>query len=132
MLSTVHRRETSFILYVAMDSALVLIVAYAIVSHLMKHDCLDYTLGPQKEDLKENSAGDIPNPTHIPTPQPLSHPNSFNLWDQDDVMIPLPTDESPQSIPLFTVILQITHFFNSPPLAHTLTPHTTSPCTSTP
>ncbi|KAG7327085.1 hypothetical protein KOW79_010486 [Hemibagrus wyckioides] len=117
-------------LYAAMGAALVLVVAYAIVAHLMKdlaHDCLDYTLGPQEEDLKENSAGDIPSPAHIPTPFPLSHPNAFHLWDQDNVVIPLPADESPQSSPLLAVIPHIPHFLNSPPLPHALLSHTLLP-----
>lgn len=83
----------------------------------------DYTLGPQEEDLKENSEGGMPSPAHVATPLPLSHPNAFYLWDQDDVMIPLPPDESPQSSPLLAVFPYIPHFFNSPPLPHALLPH---------
>ncbi|XP_053084506.1 uncharacterized protein LOC128317263 [Pangasianodon hypophthalmus] len=119
-------------LYAAMGAALVLVVAYAIVGHLIKdlmHECLDYTLGPQEEDLKENSEGDMASPSHVPTPLPLSHPNAFHLWDQDDVVIPLSPKESPQSSPLLTVI---PHFFNSPPVPHALLPHALLPHTLLP
>lgn len=87
----------------------------------------DYTLGPQDEDLKENGEGDMPSSAHIPAPLPPSHPNAFHLWDQDDVMIPLPQDESLQSSPLLTVVPYIPNFFNSPPLPHALLPHTLLP-----
>lgn len=36
---------------------------------------------------------------HPPSVHPFAH-NAFHVWDQDDVVIPLSPDESPQTSPL--------------------------------
>ncbi|KAI4878168.1 hypothetical protein NFI96_033578 [Prochilodus magdalenae] len=74
---------------------------------------LDYTLGPHEEDLKEITEGGESSPSHMPPALTLSHPNAFHVWDQDDVVIPLSPEESPQTSPLLAVIPYIPHFFPS-------------------
>ncbi|KAL6455790.1 hypothetical protein MHYP_G00356410 [Metynnis hypsauchen] len=104
------------LLYLLMAAVVVVAVAYAIVGHLIKdlaHDVLDYTLGPHEDDLKEITEASTSTPTHMPSALTMSHPNAFHVWDQDDVVIPLSVEESPQTSPLLAVIPYIPHFFPS-------------------
>lgn len=95
-------------------------------------DCL---LGPIEDDPK---GGDDPSgsPAHMPPILTHSHPNAFHVWDQDDVVIPLSPDLSPQASPLLAVVPYISHFFppysshtNSPslPQSHSLPGESMSP-----
>lgn len=56
--------------------------------------------------------------SHPPSGHPFAH-NAFHVWDQDDVVIPLSRDESPQTSPLLlAAIPYIPSFFphsHSPP-----------------
>uniref|UniRef100_W5KS06 Si:ch211-276a17.5 n=1 Tax=Astyanax mexicanus TaxID=7994 RepID=W5KS06_ASTMX len=108
------------LLYLMMAFVVVVAVAYAIVGHLIKdlaHDIL-YALGPQEEDLKELNETGISSPAHMPPALTMSHPNAFHVWDQDDVVIPLSPENSPQASPLLAVIPYIPHFF--PAHAHSM------------
>ncbi|XP_026111490.1 uncharacterized protein LOC113088207 [Carassius auratus] len=105
------------LLYLMMAAVVVLAVAYAIVGHLIKdlaHDILDWALGPDEEILKANSEAGDDGSTHMPPGLTHSHPNAFHLWDQDDVVIPLSPEHSPQNSPLLAALPFIPHFFPSP------------------
>uniref|UniRef100_A0A3P9LJN3 Si:dkey-61n16.5 n=2 Tax=Oryzias latipes TaxID=8090 RepID=A0A3P9LJN3_ORYLA len=65
------------VLYLIMAALVVVGVAYAIVGHLIKDLAIDIA----------------------PSVHPFAH-NAFHVWDQDDVVIPLSPDESPQTSPL--------------------------------
>lgn len=112
------------VLYLLMAALVVVGVAYAIVGHLIKDlaiDIADCMLGPPGDEDKDNDH----NPrsissSHHPPVHPFAH-NAFHVWDQDDVVIPLPRDESPQISPLLlAAIPYIPHFF----------PHSHSPTSS--
>uniref|UniRef100_A0A3P9PEB4 Si:dkey-61n16.5 n=1 Tax=Poecilia reticulata TaxID=8081 RepID=A0A3P9PEB4_POERE len=61
------------VLYLIMAALVVVGVAYAIVGHLIKDLAIDIA--------------------------PFAH-NAFHVWDQDDVVIPLAPEDSPQTSPL--------------------------------
>lgn len=78
-------------------------------------------LGPTGDEEKEkdnnpqHSASSHPPPVH-----PFAH-NAFHVWDQDDVVISLPHDESPQASPmLLAAIPYMPSFF---PHSHSPTSH---------
>ncbi|KAJ8251759.1 hypothetical protein GJAV_G00225140 [Gymnothorax javanicus] len=108
------------VLYLLMAALVVVAVAYAIVGHLIKDlaqdiaaacepltktrkklvhqpDCV---LGPSVDDSEKQSDLRCITPTRIASGLPLSHQNAFHVWDQDDVVIPLTPEESPQGSPL--------------------------------
>uniref|UniRef100_A0A3Q3EN19 Si:dkey-61n16.5 n=1 Tax=Labrus bergylta TaxID=56723 RepID=A0A3Q3EN19_9LABR len=106
------------VVYLLMAAMVVVGVAYAIVGHLIKDLAIDIAcvLGPTgDEELQEK------NPKGMTSSFPPGHPfahNAFHVWDQDDVVIPLPQEESPQLSPmLLAAIPYIPSFF----------PHTQSP-----
>lgn len=74
----------------------------------------DWVLGPDEEMLKANSEAGEDGATHMPQGLTHSHQNAFHVWDQDDVVIPLSPDDSPQTSPLLAVIPFIPHFFPAP------------------
>ncbi|KAM4534647.1 uncharacterized protein V3H82_024555 [Fundulus diaphanus] len=90
------------VLYLIMAALVVVGIAYAIVGHLIRDLAIDIAeclLGPAGDEEKNTDR----NPQH-PTglghpPHPFAH-NAFHVWDQDDVVIPLSPEESPQSSPL--------------------------------
>ncbi|XP_060748747.1 uncharacterized protein LOC132861300 [Tachysurus vachellii] len=89
------------VLYLLMAALVVVAVAYAIVGHLIKDlasDVVDCALGPNEDDVeKENDERNTnPNPVTLS----LSQTNAFHLWDQDDVVIPLSSEDSSQTSPL--------------------------------
>ncbi|XP_072568918.1 uncharacterized protein [Paramormyrops kingsleyae] len=117
------------VLYLLMAALVVVVVAYAIVGHLIKdlaHDVADCVLGAQEEESKEHSDTSLVSPKHKLMAIPPSHPNAFHVWDQDDVVIPLSPEESPPASPsLLAVIPYIPSFFptqvtSSPALSHSL------------
>ncbi|XP_051563716.1 uncharacterized protein LOC127446651 [Myxocyprinus asiaticus] len=126
-------------LYLMMATVVVVAVAYAIVGHLIRdlaHDILDWVLGPEEEILKANSEAGGDSITHMPPELTYSQPNAFHVWNQDDVVIPLSPEHSPQASPLLGVIPFIPHFFpsstshsvpNSPALLQTQPGETKSP-----
>lgn len=88
-------------------------------------DCL---LGPatdeeeNKENLQHVAAG------HHPPVHPFPH-NAFHVWDQDNVMVSLPQEESPLASPLMlAAIPYIPTFFP----AHSPTSHNSPPYSSSP
>ncbi|XP_068593156.1 small integral membrane protein 44-like [Cebidichthys violaceus] len=109
------------VVYVLMAVLVVVGVAYAIVGHLIKDlaiDIAECVLGPtgDEEKEKENNRQAMAS-SHPPPVHPFAH-NAFHVWDQDDVVIPLPQTESPQVSPiLLAAIPYIPSFF----------PHTHSP-----
>ncbi|KAL4647950.1 hypothetical protein GN956_G8909 [Arapaima gigas] len=109
------------VLYLLMAALVVVAVAYAIVGHLIKdlaHDIADCVLGPTEDDLKEETDLTSNTPKHMPMALTHSHPNAFHVWDQDDVVIPMSPEDSPQASPsLLAVIPYIPSFFPS----HSLT-----------
>ncbi|KAG1930671.1 hypothetical protein F2P79_022138 [Pimephales promelas] len=128
------------LLYLMMAAVVVVAVAYAIVGHLIKdlaYDIIEWALGPDEEILKTSSEGGDDGSAHMPPILAHSHPNAFHVWDQDDVVIPLSVDHSPQASPLLAALPFIPHFFptshsvlNSPAQTHsgenkspTKTPH---------
>uniref|UniRef100_A0A3Q3AE07 Si:dkey-61n16.5 n=1 Tax=Kryptolebias marmoratus TaxID=37003 RepID=A0A3Q3AE07_KRYMA len=102
------------VLYLIMAALVVVGVAYAIVGHLIKDLAIDIAcvLGPAGDEEKGAEA----NPQHgagfgHPPAHPFAH-NAFHVWDQDDVVIPLSQDQSPQTSPLLlTAIPYIPSFF---------------------
>lgn len=75
-------------------------------------------LGPHGDEDKDD-------PQRMASSHPhLSHPfahNAFHVWDQDDVVIRLPQEESPQTSPLLlAAIPYIPSFF---PHSHSPTSH---------
>ncbi|XP_035253287.1 uncharacterized protein LOC118216304 [Anguilla anguilla] len=91
------------VLYLLMAALVVVAVAYAIVGHLIKdlaRDIADCVLGPNDDDSDKQSDLRCITPIHIAPGVPLSHTNAFHVWDQDDVVIPLTPEESPQGSPL--------------------------------
>uniref|UniRef100_A0A3Q4GUV1 Si:dkey-61n16.5 n=1 Tax=Neolamprologus brichardi TaxID=32507 RepID=A0A3Q4GUV1_NEOBR len=107
------------VLYLLMAALVVVGVAYAIIGHLIKDLAIDITcvLGPTgDEDKDENDPQRMG--SHPPSAHPFAH-NAFHVWDQDDVVIPLSRDESPQTSPLLlAAIPYIPSFFphsHSPP-----------------
>lgn len=65
-------------------------------------DCM---LGPAAdEDLDKKQPSHLLGSSHPPSLHPFAH-NAFHVWDQDDVVIPLPTEESPQTSPLLVAAL---------------------------
>ncbi|KAF6720583.1 hypothetical protein FQA47_017996 [Oryzias melastigma] len=103
------------VLYLIMAALVVVGVAYAIVGHLIKDLAIDITeclLGPASDE--EKSVDNNPQRMafgHPPSVHPFAH-NAFHVWDQDDVVIPLSPDESPQTSPLLlAAIPYIPSFF---------------------
>lgn len=81
--------------------------------------CLDCVLGPatDEDEDKDNSLQRMAS-SHLPPVHPFAH-NAFHVWDQDEVIVPLPHDESPQTSPLLlAAIPYIPSFF---PLSHSPT-----------
>lgn len=74
----------------------------------------EWALGPDEEILKASSEAGDEGSTHMPPVLTHSHPNAFHVWDQDDVVIPLSLNHSPQASPLLAAIPFIPHFFPSP------------------
>ncbi|TSK87517.1 hypothetical protein Baya_4231 [Bagarius yarrelli] len=101
------------VLYLLMAALVVVAVAYAIVGHLIKDlasDVVDCALGPDEEDLEKESDVRSTNPN--PVVLSLSQTNAFHLWDQDEVVIPLPAEDSPQTSPsVLAAIPYIPSFF---------------------
>lgn len=84
---------------------------------------LDCALGPNEDDLEKENNERSPNPN--PVALSLSQTNAFHLWDQDDVVIPLPTEDSPQTSPLvLAAIPYIPSFF--PHIGHPQIPSSVS------
>ncbi|KAG7216134.1 hypothetical protein INR49_028982 [Caranx melampygus] len=112
------------VLYLLMAALVVVGVAYAIVGHLIKDLAIDITecvLGPTGEEEmdKENNMHRMTS-SHPPSAHPFAH-NAFHVWDQDDVVIPIPHDESPQTSPLLlAAIPYMPSFF---PHSHSPTSH---------
>uniref|UniRef100_A0A3P8WD60 Si:dkey-61n16.5 n=1 Tax=Cynoglossus semilaevis TaxID=244447 RepID=A0A3P8WD60_CYNSE len=95
------------VIYLLMAALVVVGVAYAIVGHLIKDLAIDITcmLGPAAdEDLDKKQPSHLLGSSHPPSLHPFAH-NAFHVWDQDDVVIPLPTEESPQTSPLLVAAL---------------------------
>ncbi|KAG7459335.1 hypothetical protein MATL_G00209590 [Megalops atlanticus] len=117
------------VLYLLMAALVVVAIAYAIVGHLIKdlaHDVADCVLGPNEDDSDKESDLQCITPSHIPPLPPLSHTNAFHLWDQDDIIIPLSPEDSPQTSPLLLAAIPYipssfpTHgVVESPTLSHT-------------
>lgn len=64
---------------------------------------------------------------HISPGLAMSHSNAFHVWDADDVIIPLPDEESPQGSPLLlAAIPYMPSFFP----AHMHSSHNNSPLLS--
>lgn len=79
-------------------------------------------LGPTREDelMKEDALNRVTGPSHPPPIMSLSHHNAFHVWDQDDVVISCPLDESvPYSPSLLSAMPYIpffpTHSTNNSP-----------------
>ncbi|XP_078125595.1 uncharacterized protein LOC144530058 isoform X2 [Sander vitreus] len=90
--------------YVLMAALVVVGVAYAIVGHLIKDlaiDIAECVLGPTGEEEKERDKQKMA-ASHPPAVHPFAH-NAFHVWDQDDVVIPMGHNVSPQSSPLLLV-----------------------------
>lgn len=90
-------------------------------SLLHSADCL---LGPI-EDEPPKDQGLRGAPLHMPPNMTHSHCNAFHVWDQDDVIIPMPPlDYSPQASPMLAVIPYIPSFFptshSSPAFLHSI------------
>ncbi|CAK6960295.1 uncharacterized protein LOC122869466 isoform X2 [Scomber scombrus] len=93
------------VLYLLMAALVVVAVAYAIIGHLIKDlaiDIADCLLGPHGDE--EKVVVKPPPPRMVFHHPPLqthqfSH-NAFHVWDQDDVVIPLPLEENCQASPL--------------------------------
>lgn len=88
-------------------------------------DCL---LGPatdeeeNKDNLQQVAAG------HHPPVHPFAH-NAFHVWDQDEVMVPLPQEESPLASPLLlSAMPYIPAFFpvSQSPTSHNSPLHSSS------
>ncbi|XP_040919141.1 uncharacterized protein LOC121198857 [Toxotes jaculatrix] len=112
------------VLYLLMAALVVVGVAYAIIGHLIKDlamDIADCMLGPpDDEDMDKDNNPHRISSSHPPSAHPFAH-NAFHVWDQDDVVIPLPPDESPQTSPLLlAAIPYIPSFF---PHSHSPTSH---------
>uniref|UniRef100_A0A3B5B2E0 Si:dkey-61n16.5 n=1 Tax=Stegastes partitus TaxID=144197 RepID=A0A3B5B2E0_9TELE len=104
------------VVYLLMAALVVVGVAYAIVGHLIKDLAIDIA-GDEDEDKDNNPQ--LRGPGH-PPPHPFAH-NAFHVWDQDDVVIPLSPDESPQGSPLLLAAMPyIPSFF---PHSHSPTSH---------
>uniref|UniRef100_A0A3Q2YD24 Si:dkey-61n16.5 n=1 Tax=Hippocampus comes TaxID=109280 RepID=A0A3Q2YD24_HIPCM len=88
------------VLYLLMAALVVVGVAYAIIGHLIKDLAMDIAcmLGPPGNEDKDQDNNSQGLATH-PPPHPFAH-NAFHVWDQDDVVIPLPLDDSPETSPL--------------------------------
>ncbi|XP_077356063.1 uncharacterized protein LOC144003547 [Festucalex cinctus] len=89
------------VLYLLMAALVVVGVAYTIIGHLIKDlaiDIADCMLGPPGNEDKEQDTNPEGLASH-PPPHPFAH-NAFHVWDQDDVVIPLPLDDSPETSPL--------------------------------
>ncbi|KAI2665959.1 Otogelin [Labeo rohita] len=124
------------VLYLLMAALVIVAVAYAIVGHLIKdlaNDVVDCVLGPNEDDAEKDDISSI-RPTRLPAALSLSHSNAFHVWDQDDVVIPLPSDDSPQMSPLLlAAIPYIPSFFptsssnNSPSVPNSPGPTSTIP-----
>lgn len=89
---------------------------------------LDCVLGPvndeevDKDKTPPRATYSYPPPTH-----PFPH-NAFHVWDQDDVVIPLPHDENPQVSPLLmAAIPYIPSFFPHSPTSHNSMNFSSSP-----
>uniref|UniRef100_A0A3B1J0D8 Si:dkey-61n16.5 n=1 Tax=Astyanax mexicanus TaxID=7994 RepID=A0A3B1J0D8_ASTMX len=101
------------VLYLLMGALVVVAVAYAIVGHLIKDLANDIicVLGPNEDDTDKESDLRCISPHHN-IPAALSLSNAFHVWDQDDVVIPLPPEDSPQTSPLLlAAIPYIPSFF---------------------
>ncbi|KAI3360182.1 hypothetical protein L3Q82_014497 [Scortum barcoo] len=109
------------VVYLLMAALVVVGVAYAIVGHLIKDLAIDIAecmLGPTgdedrgKDHDPQHAAANHPPPVH-----PFPH-NAFHVWDQDDVVIPLPHEQSPQTSPLLLAAI---------PYMPSVFPHSHSP-----
>ncbi|KTF76869.1 hypothetical protein cypCar_00018469 [Cyprinus carpio] len=116
------------VLYLLMAALVIVAVAYAIVGHLIKDLANDVVDDAEKDDISSIR------PTRLPAALTLSHSNAFHVWDQDDVVIPLPSDDSPQMSPLLlAAIPYIPSFFptsssnNSPSVPNSPGPTSTIP-----
>lgn len=94
---------------------------------------IDCVLGPNEDDVEKDDISSI-RPTRLPGALSLSHTNAFHVWDQDDVVIPLSSDDSPQMSPLLlSAIPYIPSFFptsgsnNSPSVPNSPGPTSTIP-----
>ncbi|KAJ3601077.1 hypothetical protein NHX12_032050 [Muraenolepis orangiensis] len=93
------------VLYLLMAALVVVGVAYAIVGHLIKDLAIDITecvLGPTGEEEKEQQDIKLQHsaPSHTQSALQLSRGNAFHVWDTDNLVIPLPQDNSPLGSPL--------------------------------
>ncbi|MED6279612.1 hypothetical protein CHARACLAT_002622 [Characodon lateralis] len=120
------------VLYLIMAALVVVGVAYAIVGHLIKDLAIDITdclLGPAGDEEKSTDR----NPQYAMgfghPPHPFAH-NTFHVWDQDDVIIPLSPEDSPQTSPLLLAAMPYIPSFiphpHSPP-GHSPLAHPDSP-----
>uniref|UniRef100_A0A3B3ZAW0 Uncharacterized protein n=1 Tax=Periophthalmus magnuspinnatus TaxID=409849 RepID=A0A3B3ZAW0_9GOBI len=101
------------VLYLLMAALVVVGVAYAIVGHLIKDLAIDIAcvLGPHGDEDKEKDTHPCHHPSSHPPVHPFAH-NAFHVWDPDEVVVPLPPEESPQISPLLlAAIPYIPHFF---------------------
>lgn len=87
------------------------------------HRCLsrlDCLLGPAGDEEKNTDRNPQHNIGFRHPPHPFSH-NAFHVWDQDDVVIPMSPEDSPQTSPLLlAAIPYIPSFIPHPhsPLGH--------------
>ncbi|XP_053708271.1 small integral membrane protein 44-like isoform X1 [Synchiropus splendidus] len=132
------------VVYLLMAAMVVVGVAYAIIGHLIKDLAIDITakhswappvllvmthlppslgsecvLGPTGDEENEKTNPQRLCSSYPPPLHPFAH-NAFHVWDQDDVVIPLPpADESPQTSPLLLAALPyipafFPHSYSSP------------------
>ena len=92
---------------------------------------LDCVLGPiNDEELDKDKPQQRTTFSHPPPTHPFPH-NAFHVWDQDDVVIPLPHDENPQISPLLmAAIPYIPSFFPHSPTSHNSMNFSVSPSAS--
>uniref|UniRef100_A0A3B4U0V1 Si:dkey-61n16.5 n=2 Tax=Seriola TaxID=8160 RepID=A0A3B4U0V1_SERDU len=114
------------VVYLLMAALVVVGVAYAIVGHLIKDlaiDIAECVLGPTgDEDIDKDNNAHRMAPSHPPSAHPFAH-NAFHVWDQDDVVISIPHDQSPQTSPLLLAAI---------PYMPSFFPHTHSPTSHSP
>lgn len=68
-------------------------------------------LGPPGDEENDKNINPQRMAGHPPLVHPFAH-NAFHVWDQDDVVIPLPYEEGPQTSPLMlTALPYIPSFF---------------------
>uniref|UniRef100_A0A3B3VUB1 Si:dkey-61n16.5 n=1 Tax=Poecilia latipinna TaxID=48699 RepID=A0A3B3VUB1_9TELE len=107
------------VLYLIMAALVVVGVAYAIVGHLIKDLAIDIAclLGPAGDEEKNVDTNQQYAMGFGHPPHPFAH-NAFHVWDQDDVVIPLSPEDSPQTSPLLLAAI---------PYMPTFMPHPHSP-----